>query len=169
MKLNYRLKKQSVQKLMKKLDNLGSFMTKKDAQFVGKGIVDRMKKLISKGTSPIDRRGKFAAYHGGYAARIKAGGYGGKKLTPVNLHLTGNFLKGLKSKPVKGKMGYDTAVGFYDPYGEVLEHGHRHGANNQRRRPILPEGNERFVDSIMSFYLDTVSTAIKRVLKRKVK
>lgn len=66
----------------------------------------------------------------------------GKKPRPVNLELTGDFLKSLlvwfsgtgKTKAVH--------IGFKDDLSKKKEQGHREGANGQPKRPMIPQGNE---------------------------
>lgn len=69
----------------------------------GKEMIDEIKNLVSKGTSPIRGEGKFAAYRGTYRDRIKKGKIPGKSLKPVNLTLDGDFMDSLEYKILADK------------------------------------------------------------------
>jgi hypothetical protein len=69
----------------------------------------------------------------------------GKKPRPVNMFLSGEFLKNLIAKVTGKKL----EVGFFEEPWESYEQGHREGANGQAKRPIIPTGDgEQFSDTI---------------------
>ena len=67
-----------------------------------------------------------------------------KKIRPVNLYLSGEFLKNLKAKVEKRIL----LIGFFDEPWSLYEEGHREGVKGQPRRPIIPQGRERFSQSV---------------------
>lgn len=115
----------------------------------GKEMIDEIKNLVSKGTSPIRGEGKFAAYRGTYRDRIKKGKIPGKSLKPVNLTLDGDFMDSLEYKILADKT---VSIGFYDSLSKKKEQGHREGANGQAQRPIIPLDEETFKKQIMDIY-----------------
>lgn len=123
-------------------------------------ILDMMKEMISRGSSPIAGNGRFPAYKN----RKK---YPGKQkpATPVNLYLTGKFLSQLVAQvsPVRGNI----RIGFNSKYGKTLEQGHREGANGQPSRPIIPEENERLAKPIRAAILELYTNAVRKYLREK--
>lgn len=93
----------------------------------------------------IDIKEHLNSYFGSYPYNTEEYKKGKKKPRPVNLTLTGKFLRRLIAKP-KGKFVIE--IGFFDSYGRDLERGHREGANGQLERPIIPVEGEQFVNSI---------------------
>lgn len=123
-------------------------------------ILDMMKEMISRGSSPIAGNGRFPAYKN----RKK---YPGKQkpATPVNLYLTGKFLSQLVAQvsPVRGNI----RIGFNSKYGKTLEQGHREGAKGQPSRPIIPEENERLAKPIRAAILELYTNAVRKYLREK--
>ena len=107
--------------------NLPREVDKKTADAVGRAPIKEMKDQISKGISPI-REGpkRFPAYKNPkkYPGKRK-----GKR--PVNLKLTGDFLRSLSFKALQGGKGYITRIFFDDSDGlsDLKEQGHREGAS----------------------------------------
>lgn len=91
----------------------------------------------------------------------------GKKARPVNLFLTGDFLRALQAR-VTGTAGeFGLEVGFFegskDRFGTeayLKEQGHREGANGQPERPTIPLGTEDFAVSIQD--------AIWRIIEEEI-
>lgn len=66
----------------------------------------------------------------------------GKKPRPVNLKLTGDFIKSLVVWISGSGRKKTVNVGFKDKLSLAKEKGHREGANGQPQRPIIPQGRE---------------------------
>lgn len=138
----------------------------KDAKDVGDSVTKEMLKLISKGQSPIKKArgsGRFPAYKESYLKQIaeKEGIFATKKKTPVNLKLTGDFLKALTSNVVNENGQYVTEI-FYEGKEDDKERDHRKGARGQRKRPTIPQGKEEFRTKIIR----EVEKIYKRALQR---
>jgi hypothetical protein len=151
---------------------------------LAKEVIDSMKKDISKGLSPIQGKGRFAAYKG--QTKSKAGkekakqlgsagdkrgakavrqqvkkqekktypftvqkDYPGKRVRPVNLHLSGDFLNSLVWKVLGTGKAFEVAIGFFDSLSVKKEHGHRYMVGGQPSRPTIPIGEEVFSERIM--------------------
>lgn len=125
---------------------------------IGDSLVKEMKTRIASGISPITGK-RFPSYKNPKK-------YPGKKKPPrpVNLKLTGDFLKSLVAKVKTGKKPVIT-ITFNDNESFDKEQGHREGANGQRIRPIIPQGQENFTDGILA----AVRQVFRRVLDRDLK
>lgn len=88
-----------------------------------------------------------------------------KRRRPVNLFLSGRFLRELKAIPKRINL---IAVGFFSPYGQKLEQGHREQANGQGYRPIIPDtdAGEDFALSIKALILKAYRDSILAYLKK---
>ncbi|MBK6381727.1 MAG: hypothetical protein IPF72_19525 [Chitinophagaceae bacterium] len=119
-----------------------------------------MRELIASGNSPIYGKGKFEKYKNPKR-------YPGKKKShePVNLYLSGDFLKSLDYKLIPDKIGFKTKVGYFEEDQLVKEQGHRKGTNKQPKRPTIPKGREKYVDSIRSAIVDIYQKRINKLLK----
>jgi hypothetical protein len=143
--------------------------TRKIASF----IEQKMKDLISKGISPIFGKGRFEGYAAQRYGKQKKKFYPdsvkkdfpSKRRRPVNLFLSGDFLKSLKAYPVSvGKI----FIGYTTKYGKKLESGHRDGVNGQPNRPTIPEKpNERFAQPILSGIIKLFRDSFSDELKKK--
>jgi len=71
-----------------------------------------------------------------------------KGLRPVNLKLSGDFMRDLTFKVQRQGMTRSTRIGFYSADSIDKELGHRVGANGQPRRPIIPTLREKFAKTI---------------------
>jgi hypothetical protein len=148
-------------------------LNKQQAQDIGSIVANRMKELISSGSSPIAGKGNFSAYRGGYRKRIQSGRISGKSLSPVNLKLSGKFLNSLRSLAPKLQSGsFLPRVGFdkrFDRDADDKEQGHREGHNNQAQRPIIPEGKETLRRSIFDSIKAQVTEYLEKNLKQLLK
>lgn len=138
----------------------GKAFTKSELDKMGARVVSTMKDKISKGISPIQGKGRFPAYKN--PAR-----YPGKKKRqrPVNLNLSGDFLNSLYSE---GKSGSSPKIdiGFDNTESYLKELGHRDGTNGQPKRPILPQGNETFLVTILNDLIDDAQSAVNKYFKK---
>lgn len=146
-------------------------INRKDGNRLGRGVVEEIKNTTLKGGSSV-RGGEFGGrmpkYKPSYLDSIKRGRFPGKKIRPVNLRLTGDFMKSLKFKLAKTPQGFAPDVGYFNRKSKQKEEGHREGANNQEKRPTIPEPKkgEKFgakIDVfIRRFYRDTLRKLIKQ-------
>lgn len=130
-------------------------LRKADLEAAARRCVDAMKAMIAKGVSPISGS-RFPAYKNPdrYPGDLKAH-------TPVNLKLTGKFLDDLRGEVVTSpELG--VRFWFRTKKSELKERGHREGERGQPKRPILPEGNERFAQSLRAAF----SKEFKRLLEK---
>jgi hypothetical protein len=155
--------------LLKKVRNKLKFQQsqKKTFEKAGNDAIKEIKELVAKGNSPIKGEGRFPAYKNpktGYPATVR-NKYPSKKSRPVNLYLSGKFLKQLKVK-VNVERKPKIQIGFFDQYGKTLEQGHREGANGQPSRPIIPAGNETFKPQVISTIKKLIAAAIKKMVAK---
>lgn len=109
------------------------------------------------GSDARRRQGKIGA---AVAAKKEIKGYPysvqkrfpGKRPRPVNLFLSGDFLKALKYFVFGGNGAAKASleIGFSndDELANDMEEGHRIGWLGQGKRPIIPQGSERFAERI---------------------
>lgn len=155
-----------IQKLLSEVPAKAALTSnRKIAKLAREKILD----LVSKGISPIEGNGRFDAYKPKsktkrtYPETVKKS-YPAKRRRPVNLELSGKFLRALKSFPKSVNI---ISIGFFSSYGETLELGHREGAGGQAVRPIIPsEPGESFTKAIRAAILKEYREAIQRYLKR---
>lgn len=121
-------------------------------------LVSEMKRYISQGISPITGK-RFQAYKDPKKYPGKQ-----KPQRPVNLKLTGQFLKSLVGKIKAGKSP-EISISFNNSLAEKKELGHREGANSQRKRPIIPIGEEGFADAILVKLREVLRKIIDKDLK----
>lgn len=150
----------ALKKTQKLIERLERPVTKKTAQKLGSAIVREMKSLISKGNSPISGAGRFPKYKNPKR-------YPGSKKPhrPVNLKLTGDFLKSLKWKVVTVRGVNATQVGYFSDKQSKKEQGHREGSNSQPKRPTIPKGTERFARRIQLKILEILQSSVKQARK----
>ena len=162
LKFNVKLFEKATKTVRKRLDSFRTPLDKPEATQMGKRVIDEMKDMISKGISPIRGNGRLPGYRGSYKERIIKDGSikvgrrkrVSKRLRPVNLELTGDFLKKLKFRVRKLKRSQKITIGFFDKKSKLKEQGHREGANKQRKRPIIPEPpGEQFAQRIQDIIL----------------
>jgi hypothetical protein len=87
---------------------------------------------------------------------------GAKRLRPVNLFLSGKFLRALEFR-LNGVAGrYNLEIGFFDSNEAEKEEGHRDGANGQPKRPIIPIDREDFAQVIQNEIWKRVEATIDK-------
>lgn len=161
-KFRARIDKKSTESIIKKLGGLKNIITKSDADAVGRNCVSAMLKQISQGTSPVQGWGRFPRYKDKKKYPGKANLAKGKKYSPVNLRLTGQFLESLNYRVHKGKNGYYVSIGYANRTAQKKEQGHREGANGQAVRPTIPQDGETFSRLVQAEYLSIIEEAVKR-------
>ena len=162
-----RIDKVATKKLQDKLKDLRAPMNKSDAEKMGREVIKAMKATIAKGNSPISGPGISARFK----AYINPRRYPGKRKpkSPVNLKLTGKFLKNLKHDVFKRGKVYAVSIGFTRQSERDKERGHRERAGGQPKRPIIPipKNREKFIRAIQDRYLKIALKAVKRVTRRR--
>lgn len=174
MKLKTKIDDAAFKSVLNKIKDIQDPISSSVAKSIAASVVSEMKRLIATGKSTIAGRGNFGAYRGEYRRRIQKYGYVysegdkySKQLKPVNLKVSGKFLDSLRSLSQKTKSGYAAVIGFTTKRSNLLETGHRDGANGQAERPIIPQEGERFVTTIQQLYLSIINEAISKIAKRK--
>lgn len=142
-------------------------ITKSDLDNIGETVVTEMKALISKGISPIEGRGRFAGYKNaddprGYPLKLKKK-YPQKRARPVNLELSGKFLRALTFRSNATRKSVE--VGFFDQKSIDKESGHRDGVNTQPERPIVPRGTSENLARSIVLKIETVVQSILDKIK----
>lgn len=186
----------NTEQLRKLLKEFPEALTKTFAESMGKEIADEMRSMISKGISPIEGRGRFPEYKAVAAAKalkktaakgklgkqtrtqakqLEKQGYPrtvqkqfpDKKLRPVNLKLSGEFLSNLKSKTINIREKFQVNVGFFSSKWVKYETGHREGVNGQPSRPIIPQNDEKLAKRIQLKIREMFKNQLNRHFKRK--
>ena len=134
--------------LKKELEKVASLnrISKRDLDSMGRLLVTQMKETIAGGVSPITGQ-RFPKYKN---PRKYPGNR--KPKSPVNLKLSGEFLKNLLFRSRKGS-NPSVTVYIRGRENQKKEEGHRDGANGQPKRPIIPEGREDFSRKISIAFL----------------
>ncbi len=165
MALKIRVDDSKAVKELKEISKISSLKTlnKKERLSVGKAIIKSMKQLIAKGISPIKGKKRFKGYKNpdsGYPSTVKRK-HPSKKKRPVNLKLSGAFLKSLLVKnKAKGLL-----IGFFSSLSKKKEKGHRQRAGGQPSRPIIPSSSEDF----SSKTLQDGTKLLKKIVISKIK
>lgn len=104
---------------------------------VAQGFLEQKKRRISQGQSPITGK-RFPRYKNPdrYPGGLKPS-------RPVNLRLTGDFLRDLVFRVITGK-NPAIEIFFKTNESQLKEQGHREGANGQPKRPIIPNQRETY-------------------------
>lgn len=98
--------------------------------------------------------------------------YPDKKPRPVNLKLSGDFLKSLTYQTSKRSGGQNVEIGFYDKESIDKELGHRGETNRKKRggeqpkRPIIPVGTETFNRVIQLDIIKLMRDAFNAYMKK---
>ena len=126
---------------IKSKTDLRRILNAKVLRDIGEEIVDGMQEEIARGKSPIEGEGSFPSYKNPKK-------YPGKKKSPrpVNLSLTGKMLSDLIYQVNQAKI--TVTILYRTKKSQLKELGHREGANEQPKRPTIPEENEELSPSI---------------------
>lgn len=91
--------------------------------------------------------------------------YPSKRERPVNLYLSGEFMRDLDTRP--RRRGIE--IGFYRKKSVLKEEGHRYGTNGQPIRPTIPIGSEKFHRFVWNRFLERVQLHVKDAIARAIK
>lgn len=132
-------------------------LKKKQLLDISEIIIVQIKDSVRKGKSPIHPGKRFEKYKNPekYPGKLK-------KKRPVNLHLSGDFLKNLKALARVG-LAPRMTIGFFDKKSILKEKGHRERANGQPSRPIIPTRKEEFARFLRRKFLDSVVEYLNKV------
>jgi hypothetical protein len=141
-------------------------LTQSELRAIGLAVCDEIRTVTAKGISPIKSIGRFQPYKWAAKKSLKRkSGSSGKSLNrefqnkypysvrdkypdkrerPVNLRLSGEFIKSLTAKVVSGVL----SIGYFNEQFAKYESGHREGVNGQPKRPTIPQNSEQFSDTI---------------------
>lgn len=136
---------------------------------VGRTIVKEIKrKYIGKGISPVNNVKRFEAYAVDRPEAKSDYPTGIKQKRPVNLELTGEFLRDYDFEAGKGEL----EIGFISPSSRTQELIKAHNDGDVSfipRRQIVPDigRGEKFKPAIMSSIRDLIADEIRKFLRRK--
>jgi hypothetical protein len=170
-KARVKIDTKTLQAFSEKVGKIRNPFSKDEADKLGKAVVEEMKDMISKGTSPIAGYGRFPGYlHAGekgkYPEKARRD-YPSKRSRPVNLYLSGDQMRSLTSKPFARGKGWGVEVGYWDSLSKKKEEGHRVGVNGQPSRPTIPQAGERFAQRILTICYEHLRNSILRTVKGK--
>lgn len=164
-KFTFKVDASAIPKLRRELQRISrTAIDRRTAAQVGTKTVVEMRRDIAKGISPVRGRRRFPAYKNPKK-------YPGKRkgARPVNLKLTGQFLRALRSVVLssRGPSGFVTSIGYRGRLAQVKEQGHREGANQQRKRPTIPQRGEelnvRINRELLKIYRKRLSRLISKL------
>lgn len=156
------------------LQRMSMDLERRTLEEIGVEVVKEVKVFISQGISPVKSVKRFE----GYAAQRLKGSkpdsqlyprsvqkkFPSKAVRPVNLYLSGEFLKTLEHRVVNGKLD----IGHLNPDAktDALIETHNEGKHKHvPRRQYLPTGQgEKFVVTIERLLKNLIVKAIKRNL-----
>lgn len=131
-------------RLKKKLRSLRKPIDSRTAKKVGKEVRDEIRAMTSKGQSTVREFGKRMPKY------KNPDRYPGnqKRKRPVNLRLTGRFMKALSFSVKSSRLGFETFIGYRGGESKK-EQGHRVGVGGQPKRPTIPKApKEQFAARI---------------------
>ncbi|NOS67379.1 MAG: hypothetical protein HOO67_03370 [Candidatus Peribacteraceae bacterium] len=168
-KLRTKIDRNEIRRLGFAIKNIPNFATESDARKVGDEVVKEMKDLVGKGISPIEGKGRFPGYlhaneKGKYPASAPKRFRKGSR--PVNLKLSGDMMDDLERNTYKADHGYGVNIEYGSQLSQKKEQGHREGKNGQPSRPTLPQGNERFAQTIQQRIVDYFKKVLAVRLKK---
>jgi hypothetical protein len=121
-----------------------------------------------RGASPVEGEKRFVEYSPSYKKAIKKGRYGSKKIRPVNLHLSGDMLKSIKSKK--------TSDGFSISFTKTVKgknlaeiHSFEGAGKSKTIRKILPSENEEYKKSIKKRAKEHLKKITNEVLTKHIR
>jgi hypothetical protein len=145
---------------LKKLKNYNKevkerFQDELNSGNAGYELIRLLQDIISKGISPVEGEGRFEKYSESYRTAIKRGDFINKKVSPVNMYLTGDMMGSLQFKKSAGKL--------YVEFGDKKAAYHQFGKGNLPKRKLLPTG---LFDRFNKRITDLLVRALKQALKK---
>jgi len=119
--------------------------------------------MIVKGQSPVVGQGRYKNYSASYKKQIAGKKYKslGKKLRPVNLTLTGEMLRSIKSRPIINGIAVwfsDRKAKYHDKLGA--------GKSKVIRKMLPNEEGQKFSNVINKKLREILSTELSKELKK---
>lgn len=125
-------------------------------------LIEAIKNVIRKGISPVEGAGRFTRYSESYRDAIKKGyevvSDKQGKVSPVDMTLSGDMLRSLKSKP--GDEG--RVLEFED---EKADYHNNQGAGKAKtiRRLLPTENGEKFSNVVQNKFVKAVKDLVKKI------
>jgi hypothetical protein len=170
MSFNFKINKKDFKKLKEKIESIDKVITRQVAVNLGYAVKTQMLVMIEKGISPIRQNGRFpgykrARYEDGYPKNI-VDKYPNKKIRPINLWLSGDFLKSLTFMAIAVNGSFKARIFFNKELSNKKESGHREGVNGQPSRPTIPiiDKGEAFAVSIQKKIIDIITAQVKKII-----
>ncbi len=165
-----RINKSDLKRFVTRIEGIKTAFGRDEANETAKEVVSEMKDMISKGISPVKSVGRFPAYlrageKGKYPDNQRSK-YPTKRQRPVNLYLSGDFLKALSYRILSGKFGFSFDVGYFDKDSVAKEEGHALGWNGQPQRPTIPDDGQ-FAERIQRIIFNGFKKAVSAFVKKK--
>lgn len=122
---------------------------------IGYELIRTIQDLVRKGISPVDGRGRFQRYSQSYRDAIKKKWVNKKKVSPVDLFLTGEMLGSLELKSKQNSV----SLVFNDKKARY----HQDGTDKMPMRRLLPEKKgELFTKRITQLIIKALKASLKR-------
>lgn len=133
---------------------------------VGKRFINDMKKEIKIGKSPITGK-KFPAYKNpaNYPGKVRKK-FPNKRDKPVNLKLSGKFLRDLDVIVEKAEDIVRLRIGYFTDLSSKKESGHARGVNGQPRRPTIPARNQNFSIDLLKKLKNSFISILEQQVKK---
>lgn len=167
MPVKVRFEADKLTRFAKKIEALNAVMNDSLAIDLGEFVTREMRSMISKGTSPIQGVGRFPGYKQSYISAMenKPLKSFGKKQRPVNLYVTGEFMRSLSYRVQQTRdHGKAVIVGYFVEPSISKELGHATGANGQLIRGTIPTSGAEFAVTIQRGIIKRVNEAIRRFI-----
>ena len=116
---------------------------------------------INKGISPVAGQGRFKSYSDSYREAIRDGRFRSfsKRISPVNLRLSGELLNSIFSQTTRRAL----IIGFDNELADI--HTNKGAGKSKTIRKMLPQNREKFSKSI-TLRLQKIAEAVaKRIFK----
>jgi hypothetical protein len=146
---------------LKKLQEVPKIIKENYVQEITSGsssdeLIRIIRETIKKGLSPVNGWGRFEKYSQSYREKIKEGYLGDKKVSPVNMTLTGKMLDSLRLFVRNGKalLQFDDKKALW----------HNDGTNKLPERKLLPTGSS---DKFNKRITDLLVSALKKAAAKK--
>ena len=165
MTVKVRFEGQKLTRFARKVEGVKAVMNDSIAIDLGDYVTTQMRDMIKKGISPIAAIGRFPGYKPSYIEAMKKNPLKslGKKQRPVNLTLTGEFLRSLSYRVEANRdAGKTVVVGYFVEPSISKELGHATGANGQLIRGTIPTYGTGFAVTIQRGIINKVNAAIKK-------
>jgi len=145
---------------LKKLKNYTKEVKEKFHEELNSGaagyeLIRTLQDIIKKGISPVDGEGRFQKYSESYRNAIKSGRYPSKKVSPVNMTLSGEMLGSLRFVKKNDKL--------FIEFEDEKAYWHQNGKGRLPKRKLLPVSRfDSFNKRITQLLIKALKTALKK-------